>query len=157
MPEPTHPLFFLRNIWTVPYLPNNFLYTLWNKSFNSEKIQPNLIPSKIIPIGWVDLNSKKKFAICHWTWEIGWIWHFLKKSGDKILAVSYRIAVFFDKVRATSRKLGKIAMSYQMLMLIIPPDFPCKCQINFTSQIQWQIANFILEFKCTHPIGINFD
>ena len=33
--------------------------TLWNKSFNSKKIQPNLIPSKIIPIGWVDLNSKK--------------------------------------------------------------------------------------------------
>ena len=26
-------------------------YTLWNKSFNSEKIQPILIPSKIIPVG----------------------------------------------------------------------------------------------------------
>ena len=70
------------------------IFTLWNKSFNSEKIQPNLIPSKIIPIGWVDLNSKIKFAICHWTWEIGWIWHFLKKSGDKILAVSNSISVF---------------------------------------------------------------
>ena len=26
-------------------------FTLWNKSFNSKKIQPNLIPSKMIPIG----------------------------------------------------------------------------------------------------------
>ena len=25
--------------------------TLWNKSFNSEKIQPIFIPSKIIPVG----------------------------------------------------------------------------------------------------------
>ena len=41
--------------------------TLWNKSFNSEKIQPILIPSKIIPVGCVDLNSKINFAICHWS------------------------------------------------------------------------------------------
>ena len=34
-------------------------FTLWNKSYNNKKIQPNLIPSKFIPIGWVDLNSKK--------------------------------------------------------------------------------------------------
>ena len=46
-----------------------------------KKIQPNLIPSKIIPIGCVDLNSKIKFAICHWTWEIGYIWHLQRKSG----------------------------------------------------------------------------
>ena len=32
--------------------------TLWNKSFNSKKIQPNLIQSKMIPIEWEDLNSK---------------------------------------------------------------------------------------------------
>ena len=32
-----------------------------------KKIQPNLIPSEIIPISWVDLNSKLKVAICHWT------------------------------------------------------------------------------------------
>ena len=103
--------------------------TLWNKSFDNEKIQPNLIPSKIMPIEWVDLNSKNNFAICHWTWEIGWIWHFLKKSGDKILAMSNSIAVFFDEVRANSQKLGTIAISYQMLMLIMQPDFPSKCQI----------------------------
>ena len=36
-----------------------------------EKIWPNLIPSKVKPFGWVDLNYKIKFAICHWTWEIG--------------------------------------------------------------------------------------
>ena len=36
-----------------------FLYTLWNKSFDSKEIQQNLIPSKIMPIGWVNLNSKK--------------------------------------------------------------------------------------------------
>ena len=46
-----------------------------------KKIQPNLIPSKTIPIGCVDLNSKIKFAICHWTWEIGYIWHLQRKSG----------------------------------------------------------------------------
>ena len=54
------------------------MLTSWKKSFNSQKIRPNLIPSKIVPIGWVDLNSKIKFLICHWTWEIGWIWHYLK-------------------------------------------------------------------------------
>jgi len=36
--------------WGGPNLVQ-VLYTLWNKSFNSKKIQPNLIPSKIIPIG----------------------------------------------------------------------------------------------------------
>ena len=36
-----------------------------------KKIQPNLIPSKTIPIGYVDLNYEMKFAICYWTWEIG--------------------------------------------------------------------------------------
>ena len=41
-----------------------------------------MISSKMIPIGWVDLNSKMNFAICHWSWEIGCIWHFLRKSGD---------------------------------------------------------------------------
>ena len=46
-----------------------------------KKIQPNLIPSKTMPIGCVDLNSKIKFAICHWTWEIGYIWHLQRKSG----------------------------------------------------------------------------
>jgi hypothetical protein len=45
------------------------------------KIQANLIPSKTIPIGCVDLNSKIKFAICHWTWEIDDIWHLQRKSG----------------------------------------------------------------------------
>ena len=30
---------------------------------------------------------QKIFAICHWTWEIGWIWYFLKKSGDKTISV----------------------------------------------------------------------
>ena len=47
----------------------------------AKKNQPNLIPSKIIPIGCVDLNFKRKFAICHWTWEIGYIWHLQRKSG----------------------------------------------------------------------------
>ena len=45
-----------------------------------KKIQPNLIPSKIIPIGWVHLNSEISFANCHWTWEIGCIWHLQRKS-----------------------------------------------------------------------------
>ena len=46
-----------------------------------KEIQPNLIPSNTIPIGCVDLNPKIKFAICHWTWEIGYIWHLQRKSG----------------------------------------------------------------------------
>ena len=32
-----------------------------------------------------------------------------------------------------------------------------KCQIEPNSQDQWQIANFILEFKSAHPIGTIFD
>ena len=36
-----------------------------------KKTGPNLIPLKIVPIGRVDLNSKIKFAICHWSWELG--------------------------------------------------------------------------------------
>ena len=45
------------------------------------KIQPNLIPSKIIPMRCVDLNSKIKFTIYHWTWETGYIWNLQRKSG----------------------------------------------------------------------------
>ena len=46
-----------------------------------KEIQPNLIPPKTIPIGCVDLYYKMKFEICHWTWEIGYIWHLQRKSG----------------------------------------------------------------------------
>ena len=46
-----------------------------------KKIQPNLIPLKTITIGCVDLNSKIKFTICHWTLEIGYIWQLQRKSG----------------------------------------------------------------------------
>ena len=72
-----------------------FQSTSWKKSFNSQNTRPNLIPSKIVPIGWVDLNSKTKFAICHWSWELGSMWHFFRKFGDKILTVSFRTAVFW--------------------------------------------------------------
>ena len=68
--------------------------TSWRKSFDSQKIRPNIILSKVECSGWVDLNSKTKFAICQRTWEIGWIRHFFKKSGDKILVVSNSIVVF---------------------------------------------------------------
>ena len=65
---------------------------------------------------------------------VGSIWHFLKKSGEKILAVSCRIVFFFTRFELIlGRKLGKIAMSYQMLMLIKHPDFLCKCQIQSIS------------------------
>ena len=47
------------------------LVTSWKKCFNSQKTGLNLIPSKIVPIEWVDLNPKIKFAICHWSWELG--------------------------------------------------------------------------------------
>ena len=48
-------------------------------------------------------------------------------------------------------------MSYQMLMTIKHPDFLCKRQIQLNSQVQWQLSNLILEFKCTHKIGMIFD
>ena len=64
------------------------LISLWaiaihivQRIFYSEKIQPNLMPLKIISNGWVDLDSKIKFIICHWSWELGQIWHFQKKLG----------------------------------------------------------------------------
>ena len=40
---------------------------------------------------------------------------------------------------------------------ILSPDFFKKCRIQPISQVQWQIANFILEFKSTHPKGTIFD
>ena len=64
---------------------------------------------------------------------------------------------FFDEVRATSRKLRTIALSYQMLTTAKHPDFLRKCQIQLIFKVQWQISNLILEFKCTHIIGVIFD
>ena len=75
-----------------------------------KKTQPNLILWKIVLIGWVHLNSKMKFACCHWTLELGSIWHFLKKSGDKVLVVSHRI-VFFYKFQATSSQINSHELS----------------------------------------------
>ena len=46
---------------------NTELDTLCQRSFHDQKTQPNITPSKIIAIGWVDLDSKMKFASCHWS------------------------------------------------------------------------------------------
>jgi len=52
---------------------------LCKRSFGSQKTRTNLVPSKIIAIRWVHLNSKIKFE-CHWTLELGWIWHLQWKT-----------------------------------------------------------------------------
>ena len=98
LPHRLNFLYYKQKIYRLQFWLAVYIPTLRNKSFNSEKIQPNLIPSKIIPIWWVDLNSKIKFAICHWTWEIGWIWHI-----KKILAVSSRITVFSTRFELLGR------------------------------------------------------
>ena len=40
---------------------------------------------------------------------------------------------------------------------VISPDFLKKYQIQPNSHVQWQIANFILEFKYTYPNWVNYD
>ena len=44
-----------------------------------------------------------------------------------------------------------------MLTTTKHPDFLRKCQIQLIFKVQWQISNLILEFKCTHIIGIIFN
>ena len=72
------------------------------------KIQPNLIPSKIIPIGCVDLNFKMKYAICHWTWEIGYIWYLQRKSGffasTNIWQLNAIVQIFREVAQTSSKK-----------------------------------------------------
>ena len=65
--------------------------------------------------------------------------------------------MFMTIKHPTFLNIGAIFMNYQMLMPLKHPDFLCKCQIQPKSQVQWQISNLILEFKCTHQIGMIFD
>ena len=73
-----------------------------------KKNQPNLIPSKTIPIGCVDLNSKTKFAICHWTWEISYIWHLQRKSGcfvnNNVWYLNAIVRIFREVAQTLSKK-----------------------------------------------------
>ena len=104
--------------------------TLCQRSIINQKTLPNIIPSKIIHIWCMYLDSKIKFANCHWSWELSWIWHILRKSGDKTLVIIYNIAVFFDEVRTKPRKIGTRLVSHQMWMFIKYPNFLWKCQIQ---------------------------
>ena len=56
-------------------------------NLNAKKIDPTLTQSKLTHFGSVNLKSKINFAICHWSWNIGCIWHFLRKFGDITLRV----------------------------------------------------------------------
>ena len=58
--------------------------------------------------------------------------------------------------RSSSNLVKKTAILYDAAK-ILSPDFFKKCQIQPISQVQWQITNFILEFKSTHPKCVNFD
>ena len=113
-------------LWTLELWILGVSPTLWNKSFDSEKIQPILIPSKIMPIGLVDFNSKIKFAICHWTWEIGWIWHFLRKSGDKILVIS-GLQFFLTRYRAYHYEDGHSITLWQVEI----------CMLDLVWRLSW--------------------
>ena len=58
--------------------------------------------------------------------------------------------------RSSSNPVEKTAMLLDTARILLPDSFK-KCQIQPISQVQWQIANFILEFKSTHLIGTSFD
>ena len=47
--------------------------TFYHAVCKCKQIDQTLTPSYF----WgANLNSKTKFAICHWTWDLGWIWYF---------------------------------------------------------------------------------
>ena len=58
--------------------------------------------------------------------------------------------------RSSSNLVKKNTILYDTAR-ILSPDFFKKCQIQPITQVQWQIADFILEFKSTHPNGTIFD
>ena len=64
---------------------------------------------------------------------------------------------YYSDLPRSSSNLVEKTMILHDTERILSPDFLKKCQIEPNSQDQWQIANFILEFKSTHPIGTIFD
>ena len=96
-----------------------------------KKIQPNLIPSKTIPIGCVDLNSQMKFAICHWTCEICYIWHLQRKSGCSLVTQCNCL----NLPRSSTNFVIK-TMILLNTARILSPDFFKKCRIQPISQVQ---------------------
>ena len=57
----------MKEVWSSLHV--RFTLHIVPKKFNCQKIQPFLALSKIMPIGWVDLNFKMKFVCCHWSWS----------------------------------------------------------------------------------------
>ena len=93
------------------------------KNFWLSKKCPNLIPTKNVLIEWVDFNSKMKLAWCHWSWELGSIWHFSRKSGDKILAISYTgwiicLSTIFELSAELNIEISKILFYKHKLMVL---------------------------------------
>ena len=86
-------------------------YTLWNKSFNSEKIQPNLIPSKITH--WMSrLELQNKFY--NLSLVLGdWLYLALfKKIWWYNSCQMIKYCSYFDEIRTTLRELGTLIVSY---------------------------------------------
>ena len=119
-----------------------------------KKFDPNPAQSKLTDFGWLDLSSKIQFEICHWSWKLGWIWHFLKKIWWFNSCHNVKHQRYFDKLHANLRQPSIITMSYQILKSAKCPDFLLKCQIEPSFQCQWQLSNIILKFKYTDPICV---
>lgn len=119
----------------------------WQCSWLYGEIQP--IPSRITPIGWVDLNYKIKFAIFYSSWELSWIWHFLETI-RMLHKHSHPVThQYCPKLPRPSLHLVKKTAILHGMTRVSSPDFLKKCHIQPNSYDLWQVANFIL--------GIIFD
>ena len=85
--------------------------TLYYNQSKCNKYDQTLTPSKLTH---VDLNSKINFAICHWTWDIGCIWHFVRKFGDITPCYMVKNHRYFEKIWTTPRKLRTLTVNYQI-------------------------------------------
>ena len=64
---------------------------------------------------------------------------------------------YFSKLTWSSLNLVQIDAIPYYVASVMSPDFFQRCQMQPISQDQWKIAEFILEFKSTHPTGLVFD
>ena len=122
-----------------------------------KKNQPNLIPSKIIPMIWVHLNSKIKFAICHWTWKIGYRWHLQRKSGCFVSTNIWLLDAIVDIFQEVARTSSKKPWFYLARPEFCHQIFLKSAKFNLSPKSNDKLQIFFLEFKSTHPMGIIFD
>ena len=71
------------------------------RSFNSQK--PNSIKNCTWWMSKFELRNRFCNHCSHWSWEIGCIWHFLRKSGDIILSTYYSITVILTRFKLLHR------------------------------------------------------